>query len=172
MLVSDNKLKYWMAAAVLLMLGVMVFMWFQAQRKPVAALDLPGLNGERIHIPDPQGRLTWVNMWSSSCAACLKELPELDALHHEYAERLQVAAIAVPYDPPNTVVEARDRLQLGLPVALDMEGVATRQFAPDLVVPANHLLDPQGRIVHSVRGALSRADMLAILRQYDFPPKD
>ncbi|MBU0655876.1 MAG: TlpA family protein disulfide reductase [Gammaproteobacteria bacterium] len=159
-----------MAAAVILMLGVMAFVWFQTPQKLVAPLDLPGLSGERIHIPDPQGRMTWVSMWSSSCAVCLKELPELDALHHEYSERLQVAAIAMPYDPPNTVVEARDRLQLGLPVVLDMDGVAVRQFAPDLVVPANHLLDPQGRIVHSVRGALSRADMLVILGKYGLPP--
>lgn len=96
----------------------------------------------------------------------------MNTVYDEYGEHLQVVAIAMPYDPPNTVVETRDRLQLTLPLALDLDGQAARQFAADLVVPASHLLDPQGRIVFSVRGALSFSAMQKVLKRYKLPEND
>ncbi|OQX00294.1 MAG: hypothetical protein BWK73_48900 [Thiothrix lacustris] len=160
MLVIGNTLKYALTTILVVVVG--------CADKTVTPLDLPALSGERVHIPDVQGKLTWVNTWSTSCAICLKELPDVEALQHDYADQLQVVAIALPSDPPNTVLDVQTRLQLTLPVALDLEGQAARQFAPDLVVPRHHLLDAHGRILHSVQGKLTVAQMRTMLEQH-FP---
>lgn len=166
MLVSGNKLKYALALLLILSVGAGVLVWAKWSAKTIAPLTLPVLSGERIHLPDQRGRLTWVNAWSSSCAACLHELPALETLHQEYGERVQMVAVAMPYDPPNTVMEVQDRLQLTLPLALDLDGQAARQFAPDLMVPSHHLLDPTGRVLLSVKGELTLAKMRAMLTPY------
>lgn len=158
MLVIGNKLKYALIAFLLLLVGCA-----EKNRMP---LDLPALSGERVQIPDVQGRLTWVNTWSSSCAICVKELPDLQALQQEYAERLQVVAIALPADPPNTLLDVQTQLQLSLPVALDLEGLAARQFAPDLVVPSHHLLDANGHVLYHSKGKLALAEMRTMLEKH------
>lgn len=167
MLVIGNKLKYAGAVCAALLLGVYAFAAGGLWAAPtIVPLNLPGLAGERVHIPDVQGKLTWVNTWSTSCVICLKELPDVEALQHEYADQLQVVAIALPSDPPNTVLDVQTRLQLTLPVALDLDGQAARQFAPDLVVPRHHVLDANGRILHSVQGKLTAAQMRTMLEQH------
>lgn len=158
MLVIGNKLKYTVGFWAALLLG--------CTDGSIVPLTLPTLSGERVSVPDAQGKLTWVNTWSSGCAICVKELPELQALQREYAEQVQVVAIALPADPPNTLLDVQTQLQLSLPLALDLEGQAARQFAPDLVVPRHHLLDAQGRILYQARGKLSLAQMRTMLEKY------
>lgn len=162
----NNKLKY-LVPMLLIFTGGVAIMWLSgwpAERfKPVA---LPSLHGERIHIPDQRGRLSWVSSWSASCAVCLRELPELDSLQHQYGDQLAVVALAMPYDPPNAIVEVRNRLQLSVPVLLDLDGEAVRQLTPDLIVPSHHLIDNQGHILLNLQGALTRDEMLATLKPY------
>lgn len=158
MLVVGNKLKYVGILWVALLLG--------CAADTVVPLTLPTLSGEQVSVPDVQGRLTWVNTWSTSCATCVKELPDLQALQQEYAERLQVVAIALPADPPNTVLDVQTRLQLSLPLALDVEGQAVRQFAPDLVVPSHHLLDANGHVLYRSKGKLTLAEMRTMLEKH------
>ncbi len=158
MLVIGNKLKYVLAGCAVLLLG--------CAEKNLVPLNLPTLSGERVQIPDVQGRLTWVNTWSSSCAICVKELPDLQTLQQEYAERVQVVAIALPADPPNTLLDVQTQLHLSLPVALDLEGQAASHFAPDLVVPRHHLLDANGQLLYQAKGKLTLAEMRTMLEQH------
>ncbi len=162
----NNKLKYLAFIALTLVVGIAVTLLSGGLSPHFKPVTLPSLNGERIHIPDQRGRLSWVSSWSASCAVCLHELPELDKLHHQYGEQLSIVALAMPYDPPNAVLEVRDRLQLSVPVLLDLDGEAARQLTPDLVVPSHHLIDNQGNILLNLQGALTRDEMLARLKPY------
>ncbi|WGZ95212.1 MAG: TlpA disulfide reductase family protein [Candidatus Thiothrix putei] len=157
MLVIGNKLKYAVVLWGALLMGCV--------EKTVTPLTLPLLSGEKAHIPDLHGKLTWVSVWSTSCAICVKELPALDALQREYVERVQVVAVALPTDPPNTVLDVQTQLHLSLPVALDLDGQAARQFAPDLVVPSHHLLDANGNILQQAKGKLTLAEMRTMLEK-------
>ncbi|SEB07929.1 Thiol-disulfide isomerase or thioredoxin [Thiothrix caldifontis] len=157
MLVIGNKLKYTVVLGGALLIG--------CSEPIVTPLTLPLLSGEKAHIPDMNGKLTWVNVWSTSCTICVKELPALEALQREYAERVQVVAVALPTDPPNTVLDVQTTLQLTLPVALDLDGQAARQFAPDLVVPSHHLVDAKGNILYQTKGKLTLAEMRTMLEK-------
>jgi len=162
MLVIGNKLKY-----TVVLWGALLI---SCSEPTVTPLTLPLLSGEKAHIPDLHGKLTWVNVWSTRCTICVKELPALEALQREYAERVQVVAVALPTDPPNTVLDVQTTLQLTLPVALDLDGQAARQLAPDLVVPSHHLLDAHGDILYQTKGKLTLAEMRTMLEKHIFPP--
>lgn len=166
MLALDNKLKYGLAFLLLAAAGLALLGLAGRDIPMLQALQLPSLDGERIHIPDQRGRLTWVSSWSASCAICLHELPMLDALHREYGQQVQIVAVAMPYDPPNASKEVQTRLQLTLPVLLDLDAAAARQLTPDMTVPQHHLVDTKGHILLNLKGALEREDMLAALRQH------
>lgn len=162
----NNKLKYVSLISLILVVGVAVLLLSEQSSPHFRSVALPSLDGERIHIPDQRGRLSWVSSWSASCAICLHELPELDKLHRQYGEQLSIVALAMPYDPPNAILEVRDHLQLSLPVLLDLDGKAARQLTPDLVVPGHHLIDSQGNILLNLQGALTLDEMLARLKPY------
>lgn len=170
MLVFDNKLKYtWVMVLVLAVGGGVPLLW-RAMDNVMVPLQLPSLTGTQVYIPDQRGRLTWVNSWSATCASCLRELPALEALHRDYAAQVQVVAVAMPYDPPNTVEEVRQRQSVQLPLLLDLEGKAAQHFAPDMVVPAHHLLDANGRVLQQVQGEMTLAAMQAMLIPH-LPPR-
>lgn len=47
-------------------------------------LSLPDLDGRERALADWQGRPMVVNFWATWCAPCVKEMPELQALHEKY----------------------------------------------------------------------------------------
>lgn len=166
MLEFNNKLKYFAPILLILAGGIAAMLLTERQANRFKPVSLPSLNGERISIPDQRGKLTWVSSWSASCAICLHELPELESLHQQYRDQLSIVALAMPYDPPNALLEVRDRLQLSVPVLLDLDGETARQLTPDLVVPSHHLIDNQGNVLLNWRGALTRDEILARLKPH------
>lgn len=71
---------------------------------PVAHLSADGFSSLMAR---QQGQLVVLNLWATWCVACLKEIPDLVALQHEFAPR-GVRLIAVSMDEPGdlTNVEA------------------------------------------------------------------
>lgn len=152
----------WLMLVVLFLAGMGVAAYVQSDR--IRAVELLSLDGTPIKLPGEQ--LTWVNFWSIHCPPCLEELPYLDNLHREYRGRVQIVAVSVPYDPPNEVLEYREREQLSLPMALDLESQALRQFTDNLVVPSHYLLDKNGKILLSHLGELDEQAIRGAIEQH------
>lgn len=130
----------------------------------VPALQLATLSGTPITIPT-QG-LTWVNFWSVSCASCMTELPLLEKMAQEYQGKVAVVGISAAYDPPNAIVETKDRLALKMPLALDLNRMAARSFPKNHVVPTHYLLNQKGDILLSLRGEVTEQVMRAAINQH------
>lgn len=134
------------------------------QTDSIAPLELKTLNGTRVKVPG-EG-LSWVNLWSISCPPCLKEMPYLEALHKQYDGKVQIVAVSVPYDPPNVIHEYQTREGFTLPMALDIDGVAMREFTDNLVVPSHYLVDNKGNILLSHRGEIDEASIKAAIDKH------
>jgi peroxiredoxin len=52
-----------------------------------ADFTLADVEGESWHLADLKGKVLLVNFWSTSCAPCRKEMPDLQALFDKYKER-------------------------------------------------------------------------------------
>ena len=118
-------------------------------------ITLTTLQGKEVEIGNLLGVPVLINFWATTCPSCLEEIPHLIELHRELAPRgFQVIGIAMPYDPPNRVVELSRARQIPYPITLDVQGDAVRAFGNVSFTPSSFLIAPDGRIVHHHTGQL------------------
>lgn len=120
----------------------------------VQGLTLKTLTGKQIALADSTGPLL-INFWATDCAVCISEMPEIAELYENYKPAgFELIAVAMPYDPPNRVLEMTEREQWPFPVALDISGEAVSSFATVVGTPTSYLLDKNGKLVKRYVGAI------------------
>jgi cytochrome c biogenesis protein CcmG/thiol:disulfide interchange protein DsbE len=94
-----------------------------------------------------------LDFWATWCKPCLAAIPELQAMHKEYAGRgLTVVGISV--DGPRNFAKVRPfvaRLGIGYPVVLDEDGSLQQKYQVR-AMPTTVLVDTAGSIVKVVQG--------------------
>ncbi|MCU0929476.1 MAG: TlpA family protein disulfide reductase [Burkholderiaceae bacterium] len=74
-------------------------------------------DGAELVMADFRGRPLVLNFWATWCPPCVKEMPELDRFHREFAARgWQVVGLAI--DGPTPVREFLQRVPVGFPIGL------------------------------------------------------
>ena len=125
----------------------------------VRGLTFSTLDGEQIAVAG-RSRPLLVNFWSTTCVVCLAEMPELAQLYHDYVDQgVQVIAVAMPYDPPNEVLQLTEAQKYPFPVGLDIKGDAVTAFGSIKGTPTSFLLDAEGRLVKRYVGAIKFDDL-------------
>jgi len=113
------------------------------------------IDGRRIRLEDLRGRPVLLQFWATSCPTCRKEMPSLAALYHDFhGKGLELIAVAMPYDPPNRVLEMSREKQFPYPVALDVMGKAMTAFGDISLTPTTLLIAPDGRVVRRQIGEM------------------
>jgi peroxiredoxin len=128
----------------------------RAPRGPrrLPAVSYPLIDGRRLGPDDLAGRVTLVNFWATSCAACVAEMPDLVRLHADYRARgFELLAVAMPYDRPDHVLHFARTRALPFPVALDPMGEAVAAWGGVRATPASWLVAPDGRVASHWLGA-------------------
>ena len=115
-----------------------------------AAPDVTFINlqGTRIALSSLRGKVVLVNFWATSCATCVKEMPQMVETFNRYnAKGLDFVAVAMAYDPPNYVLNYVQTRQLPFTVALDPQGTLANAFGEVRMTPTTFLIDKQGKII-------------------------
>jgi thiol-disulfide isomerase/thioredoxin len=111
-------------------------------------LNFTTVDGRALSAKALRGQPLLILFWSSTCAPCVAEMPDLSDLYRELHPRgLELIALAMPYDPPDRVMVARGVLELPFPVALDISAKIVRQLGVPPQTPQFVLVDRSGRIV-------------------------
>ncbi len=111
-------------------------------------ISLKTIDGEVIDLGSAVENPMLVNFWATTCSICVHELPDMIALYDEYHQRgLTVVSIAMPYDPPNFVVDVSQRFSIPWSVALDINGDAMRAFDDVKATPTSFLFSATGNLV-------------------------
>lgn len=144
----------------LLVLGAMQWMQRRAQRGaggalPVGveapAIDLMDLGtSQRRDLASLRGAPVILNFWATWCGPCMRELPDIEALHRESAGRYHV--VSVVSEAASVVRPVIAQKGLTMPVLLDSAGAAFRAFKVERL-PTTVILDREGRFVHDFTGA-------------------
>lgn len=141
-----------------LMLGIIVAIggvFALSQYKSAPDIRFPLLDGRELALSSLVGMPVLVTFWASTCIECRKEMPHLISLYNELsAAGFEIIAVAMPYDPPNRVLETRDSMKLPYAVALDIDSVAVKAFGDVAVTPSTFLIAPDGKIVMRQTGLL------------------
>ena len=99
-------------------------------------------------------RIFRANHWPY-CHVCLVEMPHLIDFYNESDTRnFEMVAVAMPYDPPNRVVETTDIMDIPFPVAIDIEGHVMNEFTGITVTPTMVMLSPDGEIIYQHSGTV------------------
>jgi thiol-disulfide isomerase/thioredoxin len=88
-------------------------------KTPGAAFSLPDLAGGTLKSSSLRGRIVVVDFWTTWCAPCIKELPELQAYHERLKGRKDVALLSFNVTEEKDVVVAFAKAKrLSFPVYL------------------------------------------------------
>lgn len=116
------------------------------ERAPV--VDYVLLNGEKASTQQWAGKVMLVNFWATSCATCVKEMPQIVATHRKFKDRgFDTLAVAMSYDPPAFVAKFVETRQLPFGVAIDNTGAVAQAFDRVQMTPTTFLINKRGEIV-------------------------
>ncbi|MBT8405110.1 MAG: TlpA family protein disulfide reductase [Gemmatimonadetes bacterium] len=118
---------------------------------PAPAVEVEDLDGNTVQIADyiEPGKLTLLEFWATWCENCEALQPQLDQIHAEYGDRVNVVAVAV------AVAQSQRRVRrhiedhgAGYPYLWDGAGAAVRAYnaATTSIVM---LVDGEGMVVYS-----------------------
>lgn len=164
---SSIRAKPWLVAAfaLLLAVAVAVAVWMHHERQ-APQVEFAGIKGERISLQALHGKVVLVNFWSTSCAPCLREMPQLAATWRRLNPAgLEVVGVAASYDQPNIVVDFAETRHLPFPVALDVEGSVAHAFGGIKVVPTTYVVGRDGAIIDYVEGELDATRLAKLLER-------
>jgi cytochrome c biogenesis protein CcmG/thiol:disulfide interchange protein DsbE len=136
--------------------------------QPVPATPFTTFEGGNTSLAGYRGRPLVVNFWSSLCALCVKEMPDIERVHQHYGERVAIVGVAVA-DGENTARALARVTKVTYQLGLDPTGQVGRAFG--LVnLPATILVDPSGTVVHTAPAQALTADQLTALIEEKLHP--
>ena len=121
-------------------------------------VSISTIDGRSFDAATVAGRPLLVTFWSTTCVACLREMPDLEALYRRLSPRgFEIVAVSMPWDPPDEVVRLARARDLPYPVALDVTGAVARAFGDVSTTPTHFLIGPGGEVAFRRTGALDFA---------------
>ena len=128
----------------------------EANAKPAPPLPPTVLQGPRATLAGLRGKPALINFWASWCEPCREEAPELERFDRS-PHRGQLVGV----DYTDRAGPARDfvrQYQWRFPVLEDPDGVYGARYQLN-GLPTTVVLDARGRIVETLRGPQSVADL-------------
>jgi thiol-disulfide isomerase/thioredoxin len=124
--------------------------------------------GKRQPLSQWQGKPVLVNFWAPWCAPCVEEMPELDKLSRDLAEK-QVQVIGIGIDSPTNIAEFAGKFKISYPIYV--AGMSGTELARSFGnagggLPYTVLIGADGKVRKTYLGRLKfdqlRADLAAL----------
>jgi peroxiredoxin len=131
----------------ILMLLCAAGLLFAQAPKRAPGFCLADTTGQWRDLYDYHGKIVIIEFMQTTCPHCAAFAPKLTAITQKYAGKVQVLAIALPPDNPNSMMEYVKGHNIPYPVLLDMGQVAGSYVrVPNLHFPHIYLVDADGMI--------------------------
>lgn len=129
------------------------------------AFSLPDIRGKVHTQSEYAGKWVVVNYWATSCAACLKEIPELVAFHQRHQDR-DVVLLGVDFEeiPAAWLKDFMDSVSMKYTV-LRSDTSPETPFGNLMVLPTTFIVSPSGELVARQVGAVTAADIESYIKR-------
>lgn len=124
------------------------------------ALVMTAIDGSTYDLAAHRGKWVVVNFWATWCAPCLKEMPELSALH-AMRENIEVVGLAYEDIAADEMRAFLAKRPVAYPVIVVDPYDPPRDFATPRGLPMTYLIAPDGRVAHQFLGPVTAADIEA-----------
>ena len=120
--------------------------------QPLADFTLPDMDGNPVQLAALQGKVVFINVWTTWCPPCIEEMPTIQRLYEQLHPRgLEILAINMDALGRQTVEPFLDKRRLTFPVLLDPESRTERLYGT-AGVPESFIVDKAGRLVEKIVG--------------------
>lgn len=110
-------------------------------KKPLPDFELQSLNNTLKNNTDYQGKVTFVNLWFTSCGPCITEMPYLNYLKDVYKD--QVNFVAITFDDKTRVESFLERKTFNFEHLVDAAQYLSKELENN-AFPKLILLDKEG----------------------------
>ena len=127
--------------------------------------SLPDLAGKPRDGSEWQNQIRVINFWATWCPPCRKEIPDLNALHKEYAPQ-GVVVIGIAIDDPEAVAAYVSETPIAYPLLMGGDGgiELARQLGNDVdAIPFTAVADRHGQIIYRHPGGLNKNELMQII---------
>jgi thiol-disulfide isomerase/thioredoxin len=133
---------------------------------PTPTLEARQLDGDVV--PVAGGRPTVINFWAPWCAPCNVELPQLVSLAERYGDEVDFVGMSVELADLESVRASIDTFAIPYAQFLADEVVMERFFGnrDEAALPSTYVFDHAGRLRRLFRGAITEADLDALLLSF------
>lgn len=164
-----------MRTAILLVLaGAIVFTLYNNANKenqgvlqvgdPAPDFRLTDLNGEVHQLSDYKGQGVFVNFWGTWCKPCEKEFPLMEKQYQVYKDQgVQILAVNIAQSDYEVRNFAEQR-ELTFPIVID-KNKSVMEAYNIIPLPTTLLVNPEGKIVKIITGAMSEEDIASYMEQ-------
>lgn len=124
---------------------------------PAFSLSSPS-GGQKVALDQFRGQVVLLDFWATWCPPCMREMPELNALHGELQSRgFSVVGINREPEDVRKVSEFVAKQGISFPIAVDTDGTGERYRV--LSLPTTVLVGRNGKVLQMFMGYTDAAVM-------------
>jgi thiol-disulfide isomerase/thioredoxin len=127
-------------------------------------LEARDLDGTAWTMADGRGRITWVNLWATSCEPCRTEMPAMQRLAEAYGDELLILGLDRG-ESHESVADFASRYGITYPILLDPTLANSYRWSLDPGLPRHWFVDAGGTVVREIVGPLEPGRMVEILEE-------
>ncbi|WP_369976756.1 TlpA family protein disulfide reductase [Xanthomonas bundabergensis] len=132
------------------------------ETKPQPTLKVKAVDGSDYDLAAHRGQWVVVNFWATWCAPCLKEMPELSALH-VMRDNIEVVGLAYEDIEPAEMQAFLKEHPVAYPVAILDTYAPPADFATPRGLPMTYLIAPDGKVAKQFLGPVNAHDIEAAI---------
>jgi peroxiredoxin len=121
-------------------------------------ISFTDIDGQQHSLNQYDGKPILVTFWATDCPGCIKEMPDLIALHNKYSSKgLTMIDVAMSHDKPAHIKAMQAEKKLPFIITWDKTNQIAQEFDNVRVTPTHFLIAPNGQIVMRKLGEINLA---------------
>lgn len=153
--------RLWLIMAVMIMI---VSCGKSSPTRNVLDFKANDLNGKEMSFAEYRGKVVLLNIWATWCPPCVKEIPDLNEVHHAYKNRdVIVLGVSVDASAEDVRQALKGKIKVDYPVwHADADFIRRFQIRS---IPHTMIVNKEGVIVEEMMGIQSRDAFESALRK-------